>query len=75
MCFSGLHVSAQSAWVADEAMGPGQVWAATHGLNDASAGTFNSFALSLMVGPPAVATCILHLSSHSRRACVLWDED
>lgn len=28
-----------------------KVWAAAHGVNDASSGTFNSFALSLMVKP------------------------
>ena len=29
-----------------------KAWARAHGLNDAADGTFNSFALGLMVGPP-----------------------
>lgn len=36
-----------------------KAWAGAHGLNDAAEGTFNSFALGLMVGPP-LSNCQHH---------------
>ena len=44
-----------------------KLWAGAHGMNDAAAGTFNSFALTLMVGVHTAYVCQnVTLASHGQ---------
>lgn len=56
-----------------------KVWSGAHGLNDASNGTFNTFALSLMVWPPDLSlqaqrpwSCHYSHNIHAVRTPLLW---
>ena len=46
-----------------------KAWAGAHGLNDAADGTFNSFALGLMVGPAYIHGLVVESRKRAGSPC------